>query len=420
MGNQLVIQNDLGTTDAHVLVVHVVDLTLSVICTDIHRGRLLFFKGLFDRAGMEWSEQGHAGDGQYATCVGHRTCKDVDELQELLTILGSRLVFLIDWNRARKRLSRFVKKSDAVTALRWAADHGYGHRGFLEARGERLVCNVLERTPHAQLPYGARLDEVLGRQTALAFLQAVLRITSEALQQHRSLRLVRDEVQAELLGHLHDSQQGVLGLAADHAALVVGLALALRDALLRMPSDVSGGHLRSLAQRAKRWETKADEIVNHVRQAHRPVPDSEAVGRLLIEADDVADGLEEAIFLMTLLRDHEPGRHGVETLKDLAELTASSAQEYVKCLEIAREIRRNGTRDDVGEFLLAVDRVVTLEHESDETERRAKAVMLKAADDFRALHLLSQVARGLEESADGLARCALRLKDYVMSEMLIE
>ena len=33
----------------------------------------------------------------------------------------------------------------------------------------------------------------------MAFLQGVIRITSEGLQQHRSLRLVRDEVQAELL-----------------------------------------------------------------------------------------------------------------------------------------------------------------------------------------------------------------------------
>jgi uncharacterized protein Yka (UPF0111/DUF47 family) len=420
MGSQLVIQNDIGTTDAHVLVIHVADLNLSFIYTDIHRARLRFFKGLFDQVGMQWNERGPAADGQYETCVGQRTCKNVDELQELLAFLGSRLVFLIDWNRARKRLSRFVKKSDAVAALRWAADHGYGHRAFLDAGGERLVYNALERTADSQLPYGARLDEVLGREAALAFLQAVLRITSEALQQHRSLRLLRDEVQAELLGHLHESQQGVLALAADHAALVVALALALRDALLRMRSDASGGHWPSVAERAKRWETKADEIVNHARQAQRHVPDSEAVARLLTEADDVADGLEDAIFLMTLLRAHEPGREAVETLKDLAELTVSSAQEYVKCLEVARDIRRSGTRDDVQQFLVAVDRVVILEHESDETERRAKAVMLKAADDFRALHVLSQIARGLEESVDGLARCALMLRDYVMSEMLVE
>ena len=37
-GDRLVIQNDIGTTDAHVLVLHVVGLTLTVMYTDIHRG----------------------------------------------------------------------------------------------------------------------------------------------------------------------------------------------------------------------------------------------------------------------------------------------------------------------------------------------------------------------------------------------
>jgi hypothetical protein len=38
------------------------------------------------------------------------------------------------------------------------------------------------------VPVRARLDDVLGREPALSFLQAVLRITSEAWQQGASLR----------------------------------------------------------------------------------------------------------------------------------------------------------------------------------------------------------------------------------------
>ena len=72
------------------------------------------------------------------------------------------------------------------------------------------------------------------------------------------------------------------------------------------------------------------------------------------------------------------------------------------------------------EFLVAVDRVITLEHESDEAERQALAAMLTKADNFRALHLLSQIAHGLEESVDALARCALMLKDVVIGEMLVQ
>jgi hypothetical protein len=45
-GGRLVIQNDIGTTDAHVIVIHVQDLTVSVNYTDVHPERLAFFQGL--------------------------------------------------------------------------------------------------------------------------------------------------------------------------------------------------------------------------------------------------------------------------------------------------------------------------------------------------------------------------------------
>ena len=50
-------------------------------------------------------------------------------------------------------------------------------------------------------------------------------------------------------------------------------------------------------------DTTADDLVNRARQAQRRVPDADAVAGLLPVADDIADNLEEAIFLITLLRD---------------------------------------------------------------------------------------------------------------------
>lgn len=156
-----------------------------------------------------------------------------------------------------------------------------------------------------------------------------------------------------------------------------------------------------------------------MRQLQRVVSDAPGASRLLADPDDVADGLEEGIFLVSLLRDHHPGAGAVEALEGLADLAALGAQVYVKCIEIARDIQRGGAREDIDEFLVAVDRVTIIEHESDAAERRAKALMLETADDFRALHLLTQVAKALEESSDGLARCALGLKDHVMSDVLV-
>jgi uncharacterized protein Yka (UPF0111/DUF47 family) len=416
-GDRLIIQNDIGTTDAHVIVVHVDGLTVSLVYTDVHAIRLGFFRDLLAAAQFEWSERGVTG-GEYATLIGRRTCDGREQVEELLTQLGSRLVFLIDWNRARKRLSRFVKKADAVAVLRWAADRDYGHRAFLEAGGERLISNAFERVALPQLRYGARLDDVLGAERAVAFLQAVLRITSEAWQQQASLRLVRDEVQAELLEHLQDSEQGVLSLAADHAALIVALALAVKDGIRGLP-DTASDRLERAVDRAKRWETKADDIVNRARSAQRETPDGELVGRLLPCADNVADALEEATFLLGLLTAHRPGAGAIDALARLAGSAVDAAEEYVKCIEIARDVRRNGTREDVQQFLVSVDRVIILEHESDEAERGATAAVLTDASDFRTLHLYSEIARAIEASVDALGRCALMLKDAVMAEMLV-
>jgi uncharacterized protein Yka (UPF0111/DUF47 family) len=373
---------------------------------------------LLEQAQLEWSERGSAG-GEYATLLGRRQCERANQVEEVLAMIGARLVFLIDWNRARKRLSRFVKKTDAVAALRWAADRGYGHRAFLEAGGERLIYSAFERVSLSQLRTGARLDDVLGRERAVAFLQAVLRITSEAWQHHASLRLVRDEVQAELLEHLQDSQQGVLGLASDHAGVILALALAVRDAITVLNDAAGSEQLRRAAERAKRWETKADDMVNRARAAQHRTPDTDLVGRLLPLADDVADGLEEAMFLLGLLASHRPGRGASEALAKLAGIAVDAVKEYVKCLEIARDVRRNGTREDVQEFLVAVDRVITLEHESDEAERVATAAALTEVDNFQALHLSSEIAHAVEASVDVIGRCALMVKDAVMLEMVV-
>ena len=50
-GKRLIIQNDIGTTDAHVLVIHAEDLTVTITYTDIHRRRTAFFTRALRRKG---------------------------------------------------------------------------------------------------------------------------------------------------------------------------------------------------------------------------------------------------------------------------------------------------------------------------------------------------------------------------------
>ena len=54
---RLVIQNDIGTTDAHVIVIHVKDLTVSVTYTDVHPERLAFFQEMLKPRGVTWEQQ---------------------------------------------------------------------------------------------------------------------------------------------------------------------------------------------------------------------------------------------------------------------------------------------------------------------------------------------------------------------------
>ena len=119
-------QNDLGTTDAHVLVVAVEKLTVSITYTDTHLQRLAFFRDLFTRFEVEWSaSEQHAArqfeSGGFALTVGVYRAGDGEELRRFLKFLGSRLAFLIDWNKARKKLRPFVDKRAALDILAWAA-----------------------------------------------------------------------------------------------------------------------------------------------------------------------------------------------------------------------------------------------------------------------------------------------------------
>jgi hypothetical protein len=114
-GGKLVIQNDIGTTDAHVLVVHVEPPKVTLTHTDVHLQRLVFFPRMFSKYAVQWEDTrskraGGLEDELYHLCTGTFIAQKDGDLEEYLRFLGSRLVFLIDWNRARKRLRKLAPK----------------------------------------------------------------------------------------------------------------------------------------------------------------------------------------------------------------------------------------------------------------------------------------------------------------------
>ncbi|HUL73268.1 MAG TPA: hypothetical protein VLT86_09205 [Vicinamibacterales bacterium] len=411
-GARLTIQNDLGTTDAHVVVIHVEGLAVTVIYTDVHPARAAFFRDLLAPHDVRWSGSEAPPGAAYELSVGRVDTADQAGVGQYLSFLGSRLVFLIDWNRARKRLQRFVRKSDAIAVLRWAADANVGHRAFLQAGETRLVATALERT-HAEIRYGMRLDEFLGRDEARAFLQAVLRLSAEGLQASRSLRLIQDEIEAELLARVQTAEHSAFGLAADHAAFIWMLADRLQHAVARAGSRRADGYVQRTAELAKRWETQADDIVKHSRRLVDRSAASGANAHLLVTADDVADGLEEAAFFLTLLPS-TVDRAAIGALQRLADLLSQDARQYVSLIEQAKAVPHASDRADIDRFLVAVDHVVELEHSTDAAEREVQAMAISRVADFRELHAISAIGAALEHAADGLARCALMIRDRVL------
>jgi uncharacterized protein Yka (UPF0111/DUF47 family) len=417
-GPRLVLQNDIGMTDAHLLIVHVEGNRVTVHYTDVHAERLAFFQSMQAPFAVEWSASSfhHSarleGEGDYQLAVGTYTAADRDDLGRYLSHLGSRLVFLIDWNRARKRLRGFVKGTDAQALLAWAASAEVGHRAWLQFGGERLINEAIELAK-APIRYGEPLHEVIGQARATDFLRFVLRTCTEALRQGRSEFLVRDEIGAELMRCLVTAQQSSLELAAEHATLVGELAAAVRDALQQARAGDAAFVQRS-AERARRWEHRADDLVNQARALAARRPSAEKVRDILVGADDVADDLEDAASMLTLL-----GPAGVddalyEPVQRLADLLVHGAREYVKAIECARLLHRESPRADWQDFLEAVDEIMTTEHRGDDAHRAARRQLISGAPDFRQLAIFGDIAARLEEAADDLARAAWAVRNHVL------
>lgn len=422
-GAKLIIQNDIGTSDAHVLVLHVEDLCVTVTCSDNHLQRLLFFQGMFADWEVVWGSVQSRTDqafenGVYHLCVGTYRARDKAVLKAYLTHLGSRLVFLIDWNRARKRLQMLVPRQDALSLLSWAAANDVGHMAFLKAGGERMIFDALRFVAGGTLSYGVTLDELLGREAAESFLRFILKACSHGLLKQRPLALIRDEARVELHKYYHNAQQYLLDLVSNHAALAVEIAAGIRDGLLDVSSPEAFSRLERIGRRAKEWERKADELVITARELAKQSEQADAVRQLLEVADDIADELEEAAFHLTLLKADGLAEEIRLPLAALARLLVEGTREYLKAIENARGIQRSGSPDDMHDFLEAIHRIVAIEQQSDMVQREVRKALVNAAKDYRQAFVIAECAKKLESAADALMHTGMILRDQILGKIM--
>ncbi len=442
-GERLLLQNDIGTNDAHVLVLQVEGLSITLNYSDLHRPRFEFFQELLNPFGAQWADTqskvaAGLNDGQAYTFGSARfDCADEAALAAALEGIGSRIVFLIDWNRARKRLLPFVGKQGAIEVLRAAAAQDVGHMAWLKAGGEQIIFAAMQAAGEGAFRIGDRLDSVLGQADAQAFMLEVLGQASKALLAGQPAALVADETRM-LLARRMRQRSSEFDLIEEHAAYCHALAQAVSDGLAH---DVTGGHkgdhkaashaARGLAERAKVWERQADHLVMRARDQAQRQRRWQPIARLLELSDDIADALEEAAFLISLIaEDHRQGWSAElhQLLGKLAQAVLSATQEHIKALAIARRLASRGEGSDAGSamdqdgadsdaFLAASWHVLRSERECDELLRAARRVMLGAIKDAASLMLANDLAMALELASDRLLVAGYALRDVAFEQV---
>ena len=398
-GDKLLIQNDIGTNDAHVLVIQVdtaaAPQVITLTYSDLHRQRFAFFQRLLAEVGAHWGQaeqrttQGLNQGDAYHVGTARFEAHDEAELAQQLEGIGERIVFLIDWNRARKRLLHFVSREGAVAVLEASTRARAGHMAWLNAGAERLIWDAMAAQGPSQFRLGDRLDQVLGEAEARDFLAGVL---INAAHHPNAPALLLDQTQAQLARRLR-GRRGDDDLLEEHAAYCHALAQGLRDALAHgLERDAPAAE--RLAARAKAWERHADQLVVHARELAEHV-----------DATPAIDGWTAPVR---------------QVLTELADAVLNAVQDHVKALAVARTLGEASAGDDQSEYLSAAWRVQQAERHCDELLRRARrelATQCREQPDAVALTLGNELAAAIEQASDALLTLGWGLRERTMQRM---
>jgi len=419
-GGRLLIQNDIGTTDAHVVVIAVSENTVTVTYTDVHRARARFFIDLIGTSQAKWSgldrhvAQGLGDDNAFFLVTGQYQYDSSEGRDAFLACIGAALVFLIDWNKARKLLRSWVAKDDAVRILEWAARHRFGHRAFLELGGNELITGAVRNAAPARIGFGERLDQALGRDAAVDFLKTAIRVSAEALGAGRSVKLVRDQIEADLVGHLERVDGALLAIVLRQVGLAHDIAAAIGHhiAALRAGRPVDGARL---AARAGNIERKADRIALEAGKEVTRLNAGPVIQQLVDRAEETVDELEQAAFIASLA----PVGIDPALLSSLAELCAvamTATEAAASGLAAAAEVPE-GRRTDSEDALSAIVGLTDAEHAADAREREVTARVFVGGFDVATSLSVLELARAIERATDRLAGFGYLLRQHIMTHL---
>jgi uncharacterized protein Yka (UPF0111/DUF47 family) len=417
---RLLIQNDIGTTDAHVVVIAVKKNSVTVTYTDVHRARAKFFIALFDKFQVKWSgldrhtAAGLGEDNAFFLVTGEFQADSAAGRNAFLAALGAALVFLIDWNKARKLLRSWVAKEDAARILDWAARQRLGHRAFLELGGNELIGAAVRNAAPSRIGFGERLDQALGRNAAVDFLKNAMRVSTEALSAGRSVRLVRDQIEADLVRRLERVDSALLAIVLRQVGLAhdITAAIAHHIAALRAGRPNDG---KRLAARAGLIERKADRIALEARMEAARLNAGPIIEQLVDCVEESVDELEQAAFIASLA----PAGIDPALLSTLAELCAvatAATEAAASGLAAAVEVPE-GRRADSEDALNAVIRLIDAEHAADARERDVTTRVFAGGFDVATSLSVIELARAIERATDRLAGFGHLLRRHIMADL---
>jgi len=208
-------------------------------------------------------------------------------------------------------------------------------------------------------------------------------------------------------------------LLAEHAAYCHALALALCDAL-ENGSAVDEAQSASRVLRAKTWERRADHLLMDARQRAERQSRWATVVEFLEKSDDVADALEESLFIqsMTLLEPLSGLPASVnEVLSRLADATLAAIQDQVRAIEIARHVSERSDTAESELFLQTLWRMLRAERLCDELSRQARVTIVRSLHASPAgLLLASDLAAMIEKVTDNLLAAGYALRKLVLNK----
>jgi uncharacterized protein Yka (UPF0111/DUF47 family) len=201
-------------------------------------------------------------------------------------------------------------------------------------------------------------------------------------------------------------------------ALGYDLALLVREALERVGTTQAQAWIAKSAARAVIWEAKADHLLNDAREDIKRFERPRSLLRFFEHSDDAADELEEAAALIDLFLLIAPPAALLDRLKELADLPLKSAQELVKCIECAATVTRSDVRDDLDEFLAALETLISIEHAADALLRDMRRWLILETLDQRQTMLARELSQALETATDAQAHAGQMLRTYLMDEVI--